>query len=113
MIDARFKTEKGFTLWEIMIVLFLVGLLIGGIMPHYGGSRENASAKVNLTNIQLIEGAAQLYRLDIGVYPARVDDLMLNLTGATHWKGPYLDQWPKKPDSPTETYEIDALGQVR
>ena len=96
-----------------MIVLFLVGLLIGGIVPHYEGSRETISVKVNLTNILLIEGAAQLYRLDIGVYPARVDDLMLNLTGDTHWKGPYLDHWPKKLDSQTETYEIDALGHVR
>ncbi len=112
MNNTRFKAERGFTLWELLIVLVLVGLLLGGVVPHYGGSQEKTIEKMNLTNIKQIEGAAQLYRLDVGVFPTTVDDLMLNLTGASHWKGPYLDRWPKNPYSQTKTYEIDSLGQV-
>lgn len=113
MYDTRFNAEKGFTLWELIIVLFLVGLLLGGVVPHYEGSREKTSEKINLTNIKLIQGAAQLYRMDIGVFPTTVDDLMLNPTGTSLWRGPYLDQWPKNPYSQTKTYEIDGLGQVK
>lgn len=112
VINARINSEKGFTLWELLIVLFLVGLLLGGVVPHYEGSREKTSEKINLTNIKLIEGAAQLYRLDTGVLPTTVDDLLLNPTGNRHWRGPYLDQWPKNPYSQNKTYEIDSLGKV-
>lgn len=112
MIKARFDAEKGFTIWELLIVLFLVGLLLGGVVPQYEGSREKTSEKIDLTNIKLIQGAAQLYRLDIGVFPTTVDDLMLNPTGASLWRGPYLEQWPKNPFSQTKAYVIDGLGQV-
>ncbi|MHB8124039.1 MAG: type II secretion system protein GspG [Desulfitobacteriaceae bacterium] len=112
MNNTSFNRQKGFTLWELLIVLFLVGLLLGGVVPHYKGSREKTSEKVNQTNIKLIQGAAQLYRLDIGVFPTTVDDLMLNPTGVSHWQGPYLEQWPMNPYNQTKPYEINGLGQV-
>ncbi|MFZ3102815.1 MAG: type II secretion system protein GspG [Desulfitobacteriaceae bacterium] len=112
MDDVRLNAEKGFTLLELLLVLFLVGLLIGGVVPHYEGSREKTFEKLNLTNIKLIQGAAQLYRLDMGVFPTTVDDLMLNSTNNCNWRGPYLDQWPKNPYDQTKAYIIDGLGRV-
>lgn len=113
MNDALFIDEKGFTLWELLIVLFLMGLLLGGVIPHYESTKEKTSKQLNLANINLIQGAAQLYRLDIGVFPTTVDDLMLDHSGTGYWRGPYLDQWPKNPDDPTKPYVIDDLGMVR
>lgn len=103
---------KGYTLLEIMTVLFLVGLLLGSIIPHYGSSKEKTSELVDQTNIRLINGAAQDYRLDIGVFPSNVNDLMLNTIGSEHWRGPYLDKWPLNPYDETKVYNINKLGQV-
>jgi general secretion pathway protein G len=110
--DTGYYVDKGFTLLEILIVLFLVGLLLGIVVPHYGSSKEKTSELVDQTNIKLIYGAAQHYRLDIGVFPAAVDDLMFNTTGSEHWQGPYLDQRPLNPYDQTKVYHIDNLGQV-
>ncbi|HWQ89276.1 MAG TPA: type II secretion system protein GspG [Desulfitobacteriaceae bacterium] len=112
MDNFRLIREKGFTLWEIVIVIFLTGLILGSVVPHYESSREKTSEKVDETNIELIEGAARLYHLDTGVFPAKVDDLMLNTTGSDVWQGPYLKQWPRNPDDKTRVYKIDSLGQV-
>lgn len=110
--DAGYYEENGFTLLEILIVLCFIGLLLGSIVPHYGSSKEKTSELVNQTNIRLIYGAAQHYRLDIGIFPEGVDDLMLNTTGSEHWQGPYLDQWPLNSYDPTKVYYIDDLGRV-
>ena len=112
MNNAEFIKAKGFTLWEIVIVIFLTGLLLGSVVPHYESSRKITSEKVDLTNIKLIEGAARLYRLDMGIFPETVEDLMLNTTGSDAWQGPYLEQWPRNPDDETRVYYIDSLGQV-
>jgi prepilin-type N-terminal cleavage/methylation domain len=109
---ACYYEENGFTLLEILIVLLLIGLLLGSIVSHYGSSKEKTSEMINQTNIRLIYGAAQHYRLDIGVFPETVDDLMLNRTGSEHWQGPYLDQWPLNPYDQTKVYHIDDLGRV-
>lgn len=110
--NAAYCEENGFTLLEILIVLFLIGLLLGSIVPHYESSKEKTSEIVNQTNVRLIQGAAQQYRLDIGVFPAGVDDLMFNTTGSEQWQGPYLEQWPLNPYDQTKVYHIDSLGRV-
>jgi general secretion pathway protein G len=104
--------DKGFTLWEIVVVIFLTGLILGSIVPRYESSRAKTSEKVDLTNIRLIEEAARLYRLDLGVFPTTVDDLMLNNTDSADWQGPYLEHWPRNPDDETRVYKIDSLGRV-
>ncbi len=110
--NAASCAENGFTLLEILIVLFLIGLLLGSIVPHYESSKEKTSEIVNQTNVKLINGAAQQYRLDIGVFPAGVNDLMYNTTGSEQWQGPYLEQWPLNPYDSTKVYHIDSLGRV-
>jgi general secretion pathway protein G len=110
--NAGYFEEDGFTLLEILIVLFLIGLLLGSIVPHYGSSKEKTFELVDQANIRLISGAAQDYRLDIGVFPSAVNDLMLNTTGSEHWRGPYLDKWPLNPYDQTRVYHIGELGQV-
>ncbi|MDD2234370.1 MAG: type II secretion system protein GspG [Desulfitobacteriaceae bacterium] len=110
--DVGYFEEDGFTLLEILIVLLLIGLLLGGLVPHYGSSKEKASELVDQANIRLISGAAQDYRLDIGIFPSTVNDLMLNTTGSEHWRGPYLDKWPLNPYVETRVYQIGEMGQV-
>ena len=107
------RREGGFTLLEILLVLLLLGILVQGVMPHFAFSGSKVRQNIHEANIKRIEGAAQLYRLDVGSYPADVDALVEPPPGIRGWRGPYLKQWPTNPFDPTEPYVLNSIGQVR
>lgn len=120
IIVSRIKwwaTEKnwqsGFTLWELLLALFLMGLLLSLATPHFGSATNQVRIRVDLANKERLEGAAQLYRIDVGTYPRRVEDLVLLPTGVSGWSGPYLNEIPINPFDSARVYQIDALGQVK
>lgn len=105
--------QSGFTLLEILLVLFLMGVLLTLVTPHFGSAANQVRIRVNLANIQKIEGAAQLYRIDVGIYPSSVQDLVHIPMGVSGWRGPYLNQIPSDPFDSSRVYQIDAFGQVK
>ena len=105
--------QAGFTLWEILLVLFLMGVMLTLATPHFGSATNQVWLRVDLANKAKIEGAAQLYRIDVGTYPPSVADLVHSPMGVSGWRGPYLDQIPINPFKATQVYQIDALGQVK
>lgn len=68
---------------------------------------------MDLANIQKIEGAAQLYRIDVGTFPTNVSDLVNLPIGVSGWRGPYLKEIPASPMNPEHGYQLDVLGEVR
>jgi general secretion pathway protein G len=107
------KSQSGFTLLELLLVLFLMGIILTSFNPHFGSAANQVRSRVNLANVQKIEGAAQLYRIDVGTYPLSVSDLVHAPKGVSGWRGPYLDETPINPFNCAQGYQIDALGQVK
>lgn len=105
--------QSGFTLWELLLVLFLMGVLLTSVIPHFGSATDQVRIRVDLANRQKIEGAAQLYRIDVGTYPPSVQELVHAPMGVSGWRGPYLIEFPIDPFDSTNGYQIDALGQVK
>lgn len=105
--------QSGFTLWEILLVLFLMGVILSLATPHFGSATNQVWTRVDLANKEKIEGAAQLYRIDVGNSPLSVSDLLDTPIGVSEWRGPYLDEIPINPFNTTLVYEINALGQVK
>lgn len=68
--DQTRRRDAGFSLTELMIVVFIMGLLATMIIVStsgiFGQSRD-AKAKAD---IQRLDSALQLYNLDIGGYPS-------------------------------------------
>jgi len=105
--------QAGFTLWELLLVLSLMGILFTLPAPHFNSAANQVRTQVNLANVQKIEGAAQLYRIDVGTYPSSVTDLMNVREGVSGWRGPYLRKIPVNPFDSAQSYQIDTLGQVK
>jgi general secretion pathway protein G len=60
---------RGFTLIELMVVIVILGILAGLIIPRIMGRPEEAKRlKANL-QIESLETALKLYKLDNGMYP--------------------------------------------
>jgi general secretion pathway protein G len=94
--------QRGFTLIEIMVVVVIIGLLAAFIVPQITGKVEQARVAKAKTDIQALETALSMYKLDNFRYPPAdigLAALMTQPTGdaAKNWKGPYLKKLSKDP----------------
>ena len=67
---TRIKSNsRGFTLIEIMVVIVILGILAGLIIPRIMGRPEEARRLKAMIQIESLETALKLYKLDTGAYP--------------------------------------------
>ena len=68
MLQAK-SDDRGFTLIELMVVIVILGILAGLIIPRIMGRPEEARRMKARVQIESIETALKLYKLDNGYYP--------------------------------------------
>ena len=64
------QAQAGFTLIEIMVVVFILGLLVTLVAPKIIGKTDTARATKAAADIKGIETALQMFKLDCGFYPS-------------------------------------------
>ncbi|MFP4193967.1 MAG: type II secretion system major pseudopilin GspG [Desulfobacterales bacterium] len=64
-----FSSRAGFTLIELMVVIVILSILAVYMMPKIMGRPEQARRIKAKTDIQALETALRLYKLDNGKYP--------------------------------------------
>ena len=69
------RRTAGYTLLEIMVVVFILGLLATLVAPRILGRAEDARRTKAVADMKGIEQALNLYRLDTGSYPATAQGL--------------------------------------
>jgi general secretion pathway protein G len=90
----RRRGERGFTLIELLVVLVILGLLAALAGPRVLGYLSGARADAARLQLQSLEQALDLYRLDTGSYPTTQQGLQALIRdpgGVRGWRGPYLD----------------------
>jgi prepilin-type N-terminal cleavage/methylation domain-containing protein len=68
--------EEGFTLIEMLIVLFIIGIVIAIAIPNLKSAGETARDRADLANRKLIGAQADNYYLEYGKYPSSVEELV-------------------------------------
>ncbi len=70
-MNAKIPTSAsaGFTLIEIMVVVVILGILAAIVAPNIIGRVEQARVTRAKTDIQTIEAALKMYRIDNSRYP--------------------------------------------
>ena len=63
------RPTRGFTLMELMVVLFIIGLLMGIIVPAIGGLLRKAKANSTRASMKLIGSGCEEYAMDFGELP--------------------------------------------
>jgi general secretion pathway protein G len=121
IVTNRRQRQAGFTLIELMIVLFILGLLAALVAPRLMGRVGKAKQKTTQTQIHMLSTALEMFYLDLGRYPTEDEGLKAlyerptNLSG---WSGPYIEKGvPKDPwghdyvyKSPGENGPFDIIS---
>lgn len=100
----RTKDERGFTLTELMVVIFIIGLLATVVMINVLPAQDKALVTKAKTDISTLEGALEQYRLDNLTYPATTDGLNALVTAPPalaqperYRRGGYIKKLPQDP----------------
>lgn len=105
------KRQAGFTILEIVIVF----ILLAGIMAFVGpkifeqmGKAKSSEARIK---IQTLAGQVELFRLEVGKYPANLQELVRAPGGSDgKWNGPYAKEADLK-DAWGNDYAYAVPGQ--
>jgi general secretion pathway protein G len=113
------KFYKGFTMIELLIVMVILGLMASLVAPKFFNQLSTAERGIASTQMAAFETALDTYRLDLGTYPQKLDDLRSG--SAPRWDGPYLpkdvplDPWGNPyaysiPGTEGKPYDLKSYG---
>jgi general secretion pathway protein G len=101
---AALRSQRGFSLIELLVVIIILGLIAGLVGPRLFGRVGQSKQATARAQIELLGAALDQYRLDIGAYPAVAVGLpaLVQNPNIPTWNGPYLkknavpsDPWGK------------------
>jgi general secretion pathway protein G len=115
---------EGFTLLELLVVIVIIGLLAGYVAPRYFSHVGKSEVQVAKAQIDSLEKALELYRLDMRRFPSAEQGLKALVekpANEPNWKGPYLrkaippDPWgkPYLYRQPGTRHEFDLVSYGR
>lgn len=118
------RTQRGFTLLELLVVLVIIGLLAGYVGPQFFKQIGKSETKTAAAQIDGLGKALDQYRLDTGHYPSTEQGLAalwVKPADESRWWGPYLrkavpkDPWGREYQykAPGEhgDYDVYSLGK--
>ena len=100
----RKRDERGFTLTELMVVIFIIGLLATVVMLNVIPAQDKAVVTKAKADIAQLEQGVENYRLDNLTYPTTGDGLNALVTAPPalaqperYRRGGYIKTLPKDP----------------
>ncbi|MCD1124964.1 type II secretion system major pseudopilin GspG [Jinshanibacter sp. LJY008] len=74
------RSQSGFTLMEIMVVIVILGVLASLVIPNLMGNKERADRQKAVSDIVALENTLDMYKLDNGRYPTTEQGLKALVT---------------------------------
>lgn len=118
-------TRRGFTLLELLVVMFILVLLAGVVTVLVTKRVEEAKHAKSVADIESLGSAIDQYHLQNGAFPPTLDALRVQPAGEElpNWNGPYIkkaapnDPWDRPYGYVTpgeqnpESYDLYTLGR--
>ena len=101
------RTQQGFTLIEIMVVVVIIGVLIGLVAPNILGRVDDARVTAAKADIGTLDQALAMYKLDNHHYPSTdqgLQALIQKPSGNPEAKNYNPEGYLKKPKIPLDPW---------
>ena len=69
------RSQRGFTLIEVVVAAALIGILATMLMPSLSGANDRVKNAKLSNDLAAIDQAIQVYRMDMGKVPGKLADL--------------------------------------
>jgi len=102
------KTELGFTMIELMIVVVIIGVLAAIAVPVYAEAVQKSKISRAQADLRVLESALAIYYAENNSYPTKEEGLVALVDD-------YIKEVPKTPwnsDKYQENYAYDGKGNV-
>lgn len=129
--ETRKRRRNGFSLVELMVVIFIIGLLATVVLINVLPSQDKAMSVKARSDIATLEQAMDMYRLDMATYPNQAEGIAAlksppaglalpqNYRSGGYvkdvpldpWGRPYQYQVPGRDGKPFEIFSLGADGQ--
>lgn len=124
-MKTRFRSQAGFTLIEVMVVVAILGILATIVMTNVIGKDDQARVTTAQTSLKAVANALDMYKLDNHKYPSTDEGLLALVekpASAKSWPdGGYLnggipeDPWGNPfqyvyPGSDKRKFDLYSLG---
>ncbi|HHT62595.1 MAG TPA: prepilin-type N-terminal cleavage/methylation domain-containing protein [Clostridia bacterium] len=98
-IRKMIKSDKGFTLIELMVVVVILGILAAIAIPRFADKSQQAAGAAQKADIKILQNAVDMYYYDHNTWPsANMSELAPN----------YVKEVP------SDKYELDtSTGEVK
>lgn len=113
----RWRSEAGYTLTEMLVVILIISLIAAVLTPSLLGQLSRSRAKTAALQIDTTTAALENYREDMGQYPTQTEGLAVLVSAPAEgaWLGPYLkdkkslnDPWGRP-----LLYYVSAEGEAK
>lgn len=111
--------QPGFNFIEMMVALVIIGIIVGMIGPRVMGLLGRGKRTSTENTLKVIAGAIKQYKIDVGTYPEKLDDLVKKPENVNGWQSPYVgDEDKANPVVPKDAwnqdfvYKLNARGSV-
>lgn len=107
------KSNRGFTLLELLVVIVIIGLLAGYVAPRYFSQVGKSEVQVAKAQLDSLEKALDQYRLDKRRYPtgeeglAALQPYLKKTLPNDPWGRPYVYRVPGERGE----YDVFSLGR--
>ncbi|ATD08925.1 type II secretion system major pseudopilin GspG [Pseudoalteromonas piscicida] len=103
--------QDGFTMMELLIVIVILGLLMSLVAPKFFAQLSSSERKIAAAQMSAFETALDTYRLDVGSYPSKLEEL--RSSSNKRWNGPYLPKAiPNDPWGNAYVYKLSGEGET-
>jgi len=85
--------DDGYTLTEILVVMAIIGLIAAVLTPNLMGQLGRSRAKAAQVQVESVAAAVEMFRSDVGRYPAQSEGLQALIAqpaDSEGWTGPYV-----------------------
>ena len=113
------RSQEGFTLIELMVVILIIGLLATIVVQNLRGATDKAKRIKAEADISALKTALDRYYLDNGSYPASDQGLPALVSAPTNGKVPvdypdggYIEKIPNDPWGTPYFYQSDGNSYV-